>query len=80
MNGDVQLVASVPDAFADLVEGTTAGHTGGPFSLFLSGGPTAEKCYRRLGTRGPGSTGGPSMSTSVTSAACPSTTPTPTTG
>jgi 6-phosphogluconolactonase len=58
MNGDVQLVASVPDAFADLVEGTTAGHTGGPFSLFLSGGPTAEKCYRRLaGRTGPGRAG-----------------------
>ena len=58
MNGEVQLVASVPDAFADLVEGTTAGHTGGPFSLFLSGGPTAEKCYRRLaGRSGPGRAG-----------------------
>src|SRR5664280_2557186 len=58
MTGDVQLVASVPDAFADLVEGTTAGHTGAPFSLFLSGGPTAEKCYRRLaGRSGPGRAG-----------------------
>jgi len=48
MNGAVELVASVPDAFADLVSATIAERRGGPFSLFLSGGATAEECYRRL--------------------------------
>jgi 6-phosphogluconolactonase len=51
MNGTVELVASVPDAFADLVAGTIAECRGGPFSLFLSGGATAQECYRRLAER-----------------------------
>ena len=47
----------------------------------LSGGETARRCYERLADGAPSrrSTGGRSTSTGATSAACPSTTPTPTT-
>jgi 6-phosphogluconolactonase len=48
VNGEIRLVDSVPDAFADLVAGEV-GRTGtGGYSLFLSGGGTAEECYQRL--------------------------------
>ncbi|MGO8869979.1 MAG: 6-phosphogluconolactonase [Acidimicrobiales bacterium] len=51
MNGAVRLVESVPDAFAELtVERIGEPHEDG-FSLFLSGGGTAEECYRRLAER-----------------------------
>ena len=52
MIGTVQLVESVPEAFADLVEGlvTTAGSSG--CSLYLSGGGTAVECYQALAARG----------------------------
>ncbi len=49
--GRVELVDSVPDAFARLVAtrlAAAAGDGDGGFSLFLSGGGTAEACYRRL--------------------------------
>jgi len=52
MTGTIRLVDSVPEAFADLVEGlvTTAGPSG--CSLFLSGGETALECYQALAARG----------------------------
>jgi 6-phosphogluconolactonase len=48
MNGTIERVASVPDAFARLVAERVAGARDGGFSLFLSGGPTAQACYQRL--------------------------------
>ncbi len=51
MNGELHRVGSVPDAFAELVVETLAGPPPvGPAgrSVFLSGGPTAERCYRSL--------------------------------
>lgn len=53
MNGTLRLVASVPEAFADLVAAELASPRPG-YSLFLSGGGTAEECYRALaGREGP---------------------------
>ena len=48
MNGRVEVVASVVDAFADLVTDRLAGARSGGFSLFLSGGSTAGEAYQRL--------------------------------
>lgn len=48
MNGSVEVVESVPSAFAGLVADTVSGVGDRRFSLFLSGGSTAEDCYRRL--------------------------------
>lgn len=48
MTGDLRLVPSVPDAFARLVVESLAEPRSDRFSLFLSGGSTAEACYRRL--------------------------------
>ena len=48
MNGTVRLVDSVPDTFARLVAGRIAAAGGPGFSLFVSGGGTAEECYRCL--------------------------------
>ncbi|MGH9097182.1 MAG: 6-phosphogluconolactonase, partial [Acidimicrobiales bacterium] len=48
MNGRVEVVASVVDAFADLVTDRLAGPRSGGFSLFLSGGSTAGQAYQRL--------------------------------
>lgn len=45
--GEVQEVESVPDAFADLVAGVLVGSA----AIALSGGETAEDCYRALATR-----------------------------
>ncbi len=48
-DGEVDRVDSVPDAFRGLVLDALAGSTSRDgYSLFLSGGPTAERCYRRL--------------------------------
>ncbi len=92
MNGRIERVPSVPDAFARLVAGRLAEPRDGGFSLFLSGGDTARACYERLAEfttgdgDGPvrlvprGSTGPRSTSTWATSGACRPTTPTPTTG
>ena len=56
MNGTVRLVPSVPDAFAQLVVEALAEPRADRFSLFLSGGATAQECYRRLAqVAGPGS-------------------------
>ena len=48
MNGKVEIVPSVPDAFADLVQGILARPRSDGFSLFLSGGTTAGQAYQRL--------------------------------
>jgi 6-phosphogluconolactonase len=48
MNGTVEVVASVADAFAELVTDRLAGPRPGGFSLFLSGGSTAGQAYQRL--------------------------------
>ena len=50
MNGTVRLVPSVPEAFAELVAGELAVAEPG-YSLFLSGGGTAEASYRALAAR-----------------------------
>ncbi len=53
MNGRIEQVESVPDAFAQLVvDRLAAAGDGAGFSLFLSGGSTAEECYRSLAERG----------------------------
>ncbi len=48
MNGTLEVVASVPDAFARLVAARLASAGAAGASLFLSGGPTARACYERL--------------------------------
>ena len=48
MNGAVEVVKSVPDAFAHVVAAAMVEPHDDMISLFLSGGPTAERCYRRL--------------------------------
>ncbi len=56
MNGSVRLVPSVPDAFADLVVSSLAAERVERFSLFCSGGSTAQECYEALAAvAGPGS-------------------------
>jgi 6-phosphogluconolactonase len=56
MNGSVELVPSVPDAFARLMVASLAEHGVERFSLFLSGGSTARECYESLArVSGPGS-------------------------
>jgi len=65
MTGTVVLVESVPDAFASLVvervgasvAGTAGSEGADGFSLFLSGGGTAQECYERLAAVAP--SGGP---------------------
>lgn len=53
MNGRIEQVESVPEAFAQLVvERLAAAADGAGSSLFLSGGSTAEQCYRSLAERG----------------------------
>ena len=55
MNGTVRLVPSVAEAFARLVADALADPRTDRFSLFLSGGSTAEECYRSLArVAGPG--------------------------
>ncbi len=55
MRGTLRQVDSVPDAFAELVAARLSALPSGGMSLFLSGGPTAEACYRTLAARtGPG--------------------------
>ena len=48
MNGEVRLVGSVPDAFTSLVAEELGRPSTGGYSLFLSGGGTAEDCYADL--------------------------------
>jgi 6-phosphogluconolactonase len=53
MNGRIEQVESVPEAFAQLVVDRLAvAADGAGSSLFLSGGSTAEQCYRSLADRG----------------------------
>ncbi len=52
VNGTVELVDSVPDAFASLVRQELAEAGDDDRSLFLSGGGTAAACYRRLAELG----------------------------
>lgn len=72
MNGTVEVVASVADRFAEVVgealaRGTVGAEGDRGFSLFLSGGPTAQKAYERLAqVAGPGaSAGGPGPTPAV---------------
>jgi len=51
VNGTVDIVSSVPGAFANLVAARLAGPRGGRFSLVLSGGQTARQSYERLAER-----------------------------
>ena len=48
MNGRVEVVSSAADAFARLTAEQIAASPPEGISLFLSGGETAEECYRRL--------------------------------
>ncbi len=52
MNGTVELVGSVPEAFADLVTAAVAGAGDAGFRLVLSGGATAAACYAATAARG----------------------------
>jgi 6-phosphogluconolactonase len=55
MNGTFERVASVPGAFAHLVAERLSAPREGGFSLFVSGGSTAQECYERLAAlTGPG--------------------------
>ncbi len=53
MNGEIRVVPSVPDAFARLVTEEVAGRSTDRFSLFLSGGSTAQECYAALAQPAP---------------------------
>jgi 6-phosphogluconolactonase len=48
MNGDLIVVEDVAEAFAKEVASCFARRPGPHFSLFLSGGPTAKRCYEAL--------------------------------
>jgi 6-phosphogluconolactonase len=48
VNGSIQLVESVPEAFAGRVGAVLSGSHPDGFSLFLSGGPTAGEAYTAL--------------------------------
>jgi 6-phosphogluconolactonase len=50
MNGELVVVDDVPGAFADHVVRAYQARTDETFSLCLSGGPTARRCYERLAT------------------------------
>jgi len=52
MNGTLDVVDSVADAFAALVAAELGKDRAGGDSLFLSGGSTAASCYRRLAETG----------------------------
>ena len=49
MHGDVVVVDDVPTAFSERVIGAFQARQDDLFSLVLSGGSTAKKCYERLG-------------------------------
>jgi 6-phosphogluconolactonase len=57
VNGTIELVGSVPDAFARLLVDALAEERSDRFSLFLSGGSTARECYERLAEVGGPGTG-----------------------
>jgi len=52
MNGEVKVVDDVPGAFAEQVVESFLQRAGDAFSLVLSGGDTARRCYERLATDG----------------------------
>jgi 6-phosphogluconolactonase len=52
--GTIDVVSDVAEAFAETVLTAYAARTGPRFSLVLSGGPTARRCYERLALRGAG--------------------------
>lgn len=52
MNGEMRIVEDVTSAFAQTVVEAFAGRPDPTFSLCLSGGPTARKCYERLAADG----------------------------
>ena len=54
MNGTIQLVDSVPDAFADRAAAVLSGPHPAGYSGFLSGGPTAGAAYARLAEQSAG--------------------------
>jgi 6-phosphogluconolactonase len=49
--GRIERVASVPDAFAQVLTDRLAASRTEGYSVFLSGGPTARQCYQRLARR-----------------------------
>jgi 6-phosphogluconolactonase len=49
--GELRVVDDLPGAFAEAIAEAFQEHAGTRFSLFLSGGPTARRCYERLATR-----------------------------
>jgi len=57
VNGSVELVPSVPDAFARMVAAALTEPRPDRFSLFLSGGSTARQCYQRLAQVGSAGSG-----------------------
>lgn len=54
LQGEVRVVEDVATAFAATVVGQWAARPGPRFSLVLSGGPTARRCYERLAADGAG--------------------------
>ncbi len=52
MNGELVVVEDVPAEFAERVIEAFHGRPGDTFSLALSGGETARRCYERLATDG----------------------------
>ncbi|MDQ6725780.1 MAG: 6-phosphogluconolactonase [Actinomycetota bacterium] len=52
MNGEVTIVDDVPGAFVEQVVASFLQREGDAFSLVLSGGDTARRCYERLATDG----------------------------
>lgn len=48
MRGDLLVVDDVPAAFCEVVAGAWRTRRGGRFSVALSGGDTARRCYERL--------------------------------
>jgi 6-phosphogluconolactonase len=54
MNGELRLVEDVPDAFAELLIEEHAARVTPVFSIALSGGSTAGRCYEALATRANG--------------------------
>ncbi|HLN43076.1 MAG TPA: 6-phosphogluconolactonase [Acidimicrobiales bacterium] len=52
--GIVDVVSDVPAAFSETVITSYAARSGPRFTLVLSGGPTARRCYERLAQSSPG--------------------------
>ena len=52
MNGELVVVDDVPGAFAEHVVSAFGGRAAEGFSIALSGGGTARRCYERLAADG----------------------------